>query len=374
MFKQKLNRFTASTFTYFILIIGFILIRLASYFKLFDFMGSYGNNILNIILQVGLMFLMPIFLYSFLIKEKPKETMKTFGFKKIKPKAILIAFALGIVVYILNILVSTFFSYILILLGYEKGAGGGSTETYTIATLILNLVFTAILPAICEEVTHRGMLVDGLSKLGYKKAILFSSLLFGLTHLNIDQFFYASIIGALLGFITMSTGNLWPAIIIHFMNNALNVFVDYFHKTSIAFKNVYNNIFETIFGSNFFSSVSLLFLIISILLLLLSYLVLKLFKETTVHELGELAQEESKKQLRAEFMNEPFVSLPKNPMDIPVKVVREGKTFQVFVSSSTLRHPIKQSFFPKLWEKAFFISSLITAGFVTLATFIWGLL
>ncbi len=375
MLKQKFNRFTAASFTYFLLIMGFILIRLASYFKLFQFMGAYGNYVLNIVLQIGLMFLMPLFLYSYLIKQRPKTTLKTFGIKKIKPKAILISVIIGIIVFILNIGISTFFSYVLLLLGYEKGTSGGSSgEIYTIFTLIINLIFTAVLPAICEEVTHRGMLVDGFSKLGYKKAIIFSALLFGLTHLNIEQFFYASIIGALLGFITMSTGNLWPAIIIHFMNNALNVFVDFFYKTSQAFRNAYSSFYQNLFGGSFFASVATLFFVILVLLLLLSYLVLKLFKETTVQELGELAQEEAKKHLRAELMNEPFVSVPKHPMDIPFKVSREGKTFQVFVSSTTLRHPIKQTFFPKLYQKAFFISSLLTASFITIATFIWGIL
>lgn len=374
MFKQKLNRFTGATLSYFLLMIGFILIRLSSHFGLLSFLGPAGNYVLSLILQVGLMFLLPIFLYSYLIKEKPKNTLKIFGVKKIKPKAVLISFILGAVVFVLNIGVATFFSYILLLLGYEKGTSVPTAEIYTISTLLINLIFTAVLPAICEEVAHRGMLVDGFSKLGYKKAIIFSAILFGLTHLNIEQFFYASIIGALLGFITMSTGNLWPAIIIHFMNNALNVFVDFFYKTSVVFKNAYNNLFLSLSRGSFFASVATLFLIITLLMLLLAYLVMKLFKETTVQELGELAQEEAKKHLRAELMDEKFISVPKHPMDIPFKVTRDGKTFQVFVSSTTLRHPIKQTFFPKLSQQAFFISSFITAGFITIATFIWGIL
>lgn len=374
MLKQKINRFSAASFTYFLLIMGFILVRLAAFFKLFQFMGSWGNYVLNLVLQIGLMLLLPLFLYSFLVKEKPKSMLKTFGVRKIKPKAILLAFVIGIIVYFLNIGVSTFFSYVLLLLGYEKGTAPASAEVYTIFTLLINLVFTAILPAICEEITHRGMLVDGFSKLGYKKTIAFSALLFGLTHLNIEQFFYASIIGVLLGFITMSTGNLWPAIVIHFINNAINVFVDYFYKTNLAFKNAYNNFFQKLFTGSFFASVATLFLIITVLLLLLTYLVLKLFKETTVQELGDLAHEEAKKQLRAELMEEEFVSVPKHSMDIPFKISKDGKTFHVFVSSKTLRHPLKQVFFPKLYQSAFFVASLITASFITIATFIWGIL
>lgn len=375
MLKQKFNRFSAASFIYFILIMGFILVRLASYFKLLSFLGPYGGYILNLVLQVGLMFLMPLFLYSFLLNKKPKQTLERFGVKKIKPKAILISVIIGAIVFVLNIGISTFFSYILILFGYERGGSSSTVEsTYTILMLVVNLIFTGVLPAICEEVAHRGMLVDGFSKLGYKKAIIFSSLLFGLTHLNIDQFFYASIIGALLGFITMSTGNLWPAIVIHFMNNALNVVVDYFYKTNVAFKNSYQQVMQNVFTNNFLTSVATLFFVISALLLALSWLVLKLFKETTIKELGSLAQKEAKKHLRAELMGETFISLPKHPTDVPFKVSKDGRTFNVFVSSSTLRHPLKQTFYPNIRQSAFFVSSFITAGFVTLATFIWGLL
>ena len=371
--KQKSKYFSASV-VYFILIVGFILIRLASFYDLLDFAGDYGTYLLNLILQVGLMFLMPLFLYSYFIKSKPKETLSNFGFKKIKPSAIAIAIIIGIIVYVLNIGVSSFFSFILALLGYEKLPTTSTATEYTVLLLIINLIFTGVLPAICEEITHRGMLIDGFSKLGYKKAIIFSALLFGLTHLNVDQFFYATIIGLFLGFLTMITGNIIPAMIIHFMNNAINVLVSYALATNSSFAQVYNSIFDSITTNNFFVVVSVLFFVISTLIALILFLVYKLFKETAIAEINHLAEQETKKQLRAQLMGEYPQVLKPNFTDIPMKVIKGNKAFHVYVSPKSLRHPIKQIYFPALKEKAFFYSSMLTGIFITIATYIWGII
>lgn len=373
MVKRK-NKYFGSTLTYFIIIVSFILIRLASFYNLLSFMGDYATYVFNIVLQVGLMFMLPIFLYSYFIKQKPVETLKTYGFKKTKLSAIGIAIIIGLIVFILNIGVSSFFSLILSILGYEKLSGSAPVENYTIIMLISNLFFVAVLPAICEEVTHRGMLIDGFSKLGYKKTILFSALLFGLTHLNIEQFFYASAIGALLGFITMTTGNILPAIIIHFINNAVSVVINYAIATNPAFSNAYNGFFLGMTQENFVLVISALFFVISFLLLILGYLMYALFKETTVHELNQLAEAETKKQLRAELMDERPKQVKPNFTDIPFRIVRGNRSFNVYVSSKTLRHPIKQIYFPSLYQKTFFIASFITGVLLTISTFIWGVL
>lgn len=370
--KQK-SKFFSANLTYFILIIGFIIIRLLSSLNALDFLGDYGGYILNLILQIGLMFLLPLFLYSALVKEKPKKTMQNFGFKKIKFSAILIAIIIGVIVYVLNIGVSSFFNFLLALLGYDKSSSSTITS-YPVWLLLVNLLFTGVLPAFCEEFTHRGMLVDGYSKLGYKKAILFSALLFGLTHLNIEQFFYAAIIGVLLAFITMITGNIIPAMIIHFMNNAINVFIGFAVANYKPFADFYEAIFDAIGNNNFFVVMSALFFVISLLLLLLAWLVYMLFKKTTISEINTIAEQETKKQLRAELMGE-YPQVVKPDLDsIPFQIFRGDKAINIYISSQSLRHPLKQIYFPTLREKTFFIASLVTAVFVTVSTFIWGLL
>jgi membrane protease YdiL (CAAX protease family) len=369
--KQK-TKFYSANLVYFIIMVGFVIIRLCSAYDLLGFLGNAQTYVLNAILQIGLMLLLPIFLYSRKIKQSPKQTLQSFGMRKITLTAIAISVAIGVVVFVLNIGVSSFFAFLLSIFGYEKMPTTGTAEPQTIGFLLLSLLFTAVLPAICEEITHRGMLIDAYSKLGYKKAILYSALLFGLTHLNIEQFFYATVVGFLLAFITMATGNIIPAIIIHFMNNAINVFISYGVATSQKFNQIYNSIFDSMTTGNPILVLSTMFFVISLLLFVLGLLIYLLFKKTTVAELTALAEQETKKQLRAELMGEEAEEIL--PDSVPFQILRGNKTFQVYISTQTLRHPLKQEYFPPLWEKAFLIASFVLSIFVTVATFIWGIL
>ena len=91
----------------------------------------------------------------------------------------------------------------------------------------MQVVLVAVLPAICEETTHRGLLIHGYSMLGIKRAVIYSSLMFGLMHLNINQFFYATILGFLIALSTLMSKSIIPAMIIHFMNNFISTYISF---------------------------------------------------------------------------------------------------------------------------------------------------
>ena len=172
-------------------------------------MGEYGSYVLNLIIQVIAMFILPLVLFTKLNKQTYKKTFKDFSVKKINFKAVIYSILLGIVVFFLNLVVSVIFNAIISALGYSASSSSTMTE-YPVWLFILTMIFTAVLPGICEEFTHRGMLLAGNKKLGMKKAIILSALFFGLMHMNIEQFFYATIIGLLLGYLTASTGSIIP--------------------------------------------------------------------------------------------------------------------------------------------------------------------
>jgi len=100
---------------------------------------------------------------------------------------------------------------------------------------IANLVY--YFPAsLMEEIMFRGLALLamvfawGYTRKGLVKAVLLSSLLFGLIHLfnivelSIEVVFLEVLVAALLGFfwaaITLATRSLWPAIILHWLTNA----------------------------------------------------------------------------------------------------------------------------------------------------------
>ena len=89
--------------------------------------------------------------------------------------------------------------------------------------LILNLVLIALIPAFVEEITFRGIIYGGYKESKIKYAILGSSLLFGLFHMNVNQFCYAFVMAIIFGFLYEATGSILSTIFVHFIFNSNSV-------------------------------------------------------------------------------------------------------------------------------------------------------
>ena len=167
--------------------------------------------------QIGLLLILPSILFCVLFKCKPSRLIKDCNFNKVNYKVILISIVLGILCFIINIAVSSLFNGVLTFTGYRFSSSG--TADYSTLNFVIDILTVAILPAICEEFIHRGVLLQGIKHIGFKKAIIISSVLFGLVHFNIQQVSYAIVVGLILGFVSVVAKNIYPAMIIHFINN-----------------------------------------------------------------------------------------------------------------------------------------------------------
>jgi len=88
-------------------------------------------------------------------------------------------------------------------------------------TLVLVI---AIVPALCEELAFRGFILSGFRHLGHKwRAIVFTSLLFGMTHGVVQQSLLACLLGMVLGFLAVQTGSILPGMVFHVVHNTLAV-------------------------------------------------------------------------------------------------------------------------------------------------------
>jgi membrane protease YdiL (CAAX protease family) len=87
-------------------------------------------------------------------------------------------------------------------------------------TGIFTFITMVIAAPILEELLFRGIILDGLlKKYSPTTAILLSSILFGIAHLNPWQFVMALLIGVFSGWIYSETRSLLPSIIIHTTGN-----------------------------------------------------------------------------------------------------------------------------------------------------------
>jgi sodium transport system permease protein len=89
------------------------------------------------------------------------------------------------------------------------------------------VLLMALVPAVCEELAFRGFIFGGLVReKGKLRAVIVTALMFGISHGVLQQSIAASMMGLVLGWITLRTGSILPCILIHFTNNALSVSLD----------------------------------------------------------------------------------------------------------------------------------------------------
>lgn len=93
--------------------------------------------------------------------------------------------------------------------------------------LWLNLVLLALLPAVVEEFIFRGLIFNGYKRRNPLMAILLSATLFGIIHMNFNQFSYAFVIGVIFGLMAYATGSLLPSIMSHFIINGTSVVISH---------------------------------------------------------------------------------------------------------------------------------------------------
>ncbi len=258
---------------------------------------------MSFVTQIGILFLLPTLLFKTLNGWKMKETFDFFSYKKTSWKVILLAIGLGAVVFFLNVYVSTFFNSIIQFLGYKPASSAGGGLPATPWALILDLIATAVLPAICEETLHRGMLLKGNSSYGMRNSILISGVLFGLLHLNVEQFFYATLIGWFLGYLCWGSNSIYPCMIVHFMNNGLSVLLSFAKQKGWAIGNLFTNIVVFMTQNQFWGI--LLFVLVLVLLVLLAYEGTKLiFKCSFDYHFGNRQRQLANMAIRESFFKQ----------------------------------------------------------------------
>ena len=85
-------------------------------------------------------------------------------------------------------------------------------------------LFFVVLAPIFEEIFYRRVVINRLRRYGDLPAILVSGILFGVIHGNLSQFFYAAMLGILLGAVYVHTGKLRYTISLHMMINFMGSF------------------------------------------------------------------------------------------------------------------------------------------------------
>ena len=129
-------------------------------------------------------------------------------------------------------------SFTLMIIGNLIGIGVTSLIGTAIQSDIANPIQTLInssdillnfIGPIFEELLFRKLLIDRTIKYGAKISIILSATLFGLMHGNLNQFFYAFLLGGFFSYIYIKTGKIIYPILLHIclnlMGSVLSLFV-----------------------------------------------------------------------------------------------------------------------------------------------------
>lgn len=100
-------------------------------------------------------------------------------------------------------------------------------ENKSFGGLLFTLLVLAVTPAFAEELFFRGIAMRFFHKQtkNLSFAVFMSAGLFALFHFQVYNLLSIFIMGMILGYVYYYTGSIWVSIIVHFMNNALQIVV-----------------------------------------------------------------------------------------------------------------------------------------------------
>lgn len=102
----------------------------------------------------------------------------------------------------------------------------------------VHLFVIALTPAVCEEMLFRGVIFQSMrAKYRITAAMGLVAVLFGIYHMSIVKFIPTGLLGLVLCYVAYSTGSIFPAMLMHFLNNAVSVVIsEYPEQTANIFR------------------------------------------------------------------------------------------------------------------------------------------
>lgn len=181
--------------------------------------GTSSDRLFSTIVQIVCMGIIP--LCAIILTDKKKNfgsVAKRIGYRPFqKGKTVWLVLALSLLHVAINGGVSTVWSAMVKATGY-KSIVADADYYPDFGAFLLGTFFSCALPATFEELTHRSLAIE-MTDGSFVRKVIVTSALFALMHQNILQTGYTFVGGLMFGAITVITGSIFPAMIMHFINN-----------------------------------------------------------------------------------------------------------------------------------------------------------
>lgn len=198
-----------------ILFLVLVVINIAANFIPFGDMPIY----LNILIPQALI-IVPVLVYATVTRQ---NLFRLIRFRKVNFWSLLLVIPLVGLLEPVIICVNAFS------MAFSTNVIAGTMEGITgMLPYVAGISLMALLPAVVEETTFRGVLLNSFHRDSNPwPAILFSALCFGCMHMNFNQIAYALILGILMGILLEASGSILSTMLLHFLFNATSTSLMY---------------------------------------------------------------------------------------------------------------------------------------------------
>jgi uncharacterized protein len=149
-----------------------------------------------------------------------KATWKDLGFKAAQPNVLALGCGFVILAYGVNFINNIVMILLKIPIQAEKFFGLVTNMDSPTIFLITGIFIAPLF----EETIFRGFLFPGLrQKLGWKKAAILSSAIFGFCHLQLAAFIPTFVLGLVFCYLYQRSSSIWPGIILHTVVNSFGL-------------------------------------------------------------------------------------------------------------------------------------------------------
>ncbi|WP_406534887.1 CPBP family intramembrane glutamic endopeptidase [Methanobrevibacter sp.] len=184
---------------------------------------SYNYNVITILSAVS-NYILPFPILLFLMKKLESENLEKHS---LNIKTFIIYLCITFTLMWIGNVIGLAITY-LIGNSIQVEVSNPIQELINTTDIWLNLVLISIIAPIFEEIFFRKLLIDRTIKYGAVISILLSATIFGLMHGNLNQFFYAFLMGGFLAYVYIKTGKITYTIILHMIVNLMGSVVSLF--------------------------------------------------------------------------------------------------------------------------------------------------
>lgn len=258
-------------FIYFAVVIATLMLRVASALDIYSALGIDDTDAFySCVVQILIFGVMSLSLYFLTTGQDKKLTVfrEDFGVRKVGGRNWLRIVLIAICMIVVSHAISFVWQSVLSLMGFTHISS--PTDYSSIGILFKELALVALLPALFEEIAHRGLIFAGYRECGWK-FVLISAIYFSLMHQNIVQTGYTFFAGVVMALAMYYTRSIFPGIFMHFLNNAVSVVSGYISQNGVVFSFV-NDIENWIYGSVAGLAIGFVIAVICAILMVLMFL------------------------------------------------------------------------------------------------------